>query len=99
MVRILDALRRHQGQRSPDHPNIAETLDAVAARAGQLSHDLNNLLLVVSMESEQIGTVAGAAPEITKSLEALQQVVREGREIADRLAAIADHDESELTRD
>ena len=99
MVRLLDAFRRRSGRSIPEASENANALDAVAANASKISHDLNNLLLVVSMESAHISEVAGTDPEVRKSVDALEQVVREGRKIAERTAGIAVRHKSESAAD
>ena len=47
-------------------------------------HDLNNLILVLSLECERIEALAGTTPEGEQRLDILQQVIAEGRDIVER---------------
>ncbi len=50
-------------------------------------HDLNNLILVLSMECERLEAVAGTAPEVEQQLDILRQVIAEGRDVVERCRA------------
>ncbi len=55
--------------------------DAVASR---FAHDLNNMLLVLSMESERLESAAAGAPEVQQQIDILEQVIAEGRDLVER---------------
>ncbi len=50
-------------------------------------HDLNNLLLVLSMECERLEAVAGSTTVDEQQLDILRQVIAEGRDMVERCRA------------
>lgn len=62
---------------------------AIGAISASMAHDLNNLLLVLSMEASRLEELGDRTPELRESVAALNQVVEEGRSIADKLMSLA----------
>ncbi len=64
-----------------------ESRAACDAATSRFVHDLNNLILVLSMESERLEVAAADSPEASRHIDTLEQVVAEGRELVDHCRA------------
>ena len=73
---------------------------AVDEAVSRAEHDLNNLLLVLSMEAARLGSVREDEANLRTTIDTINQVVSEGRQIADALTThAADNTESSETCD
>ena len=57
---------------------------AVSEHASRLAHDLNNLILVLSLESERLASDERRTGLIDEHIETLREVVADGRALAER---------------
>ena len=79
---------RHMGQRRAVFNKILESQGrcAVGQVASQAEHDLNNLLLVLSMEAARLSALGTDTEVLEPVVATLNRVVGEGRQISDALA-------------
>lgn len=54
-----------------------------------MAHDWNNLLLVLSMETDRLRELVDTDSRLRSSVEVFDQIIEDGRKMADELASIA----------